>query len=541
MFRFRFKEDPFKGEIFRQKENSVDVECDVLPTFKPVPLEAVEDSLRALKESDSLSILEEERIRNTFFADKQEGLKGIVDLIDNSKLSFFRKYDLKSSIVKEADFKVSMQSPKSISDTATPILEEIDSDLEYGEIPTNIVQEHPNVIHRRLTEALRGGYRKPSDLSVPLPSAGSAKDSDVSINDGGDSSAVSLLTEIIAVLAASSIVSRPSRKVREAKRKDRDKALLIKSRLASVRNILDSAVDFLSPVRVYRTLPLANINPILLLVLNGTLYFSFIAIIIAICILVCIAVSWACITISQSLLPGLNFGVVQGFYRELFVRIIGTTITLSLIPNIPPVLRSFTQLITGWASYLLPQQFRGDLVTSQQQPEEGLQLDDPISENGDAEKEVTILTYVDRSFEQDLTFIDGLVKTRSRSFLSDPSQLEFEKVLSKYMIILWSLEAYPDLITGIKPEDRSQIQEFVEKKLLDFAKGEDSHFSPNIFMKALRKTSEAGMSELDFAQRDHIIEPFKVKVVKDQEVISRRKRIINGLISEITLQIPTKL
>ena len=156
-------------------------------------------------------------------------------------------------------------------------------------------------------------------------------------------------------------------------------------------------------------------------------------------------------------------------------------------------------------------------------------------ENGDAEKEVTILTYVDRSFEQDLTFIDGLVKTRSRSFLSDPSQLEFEKVLSKYMIILWSLEAYPDLITGIKPEDRSQIKEFVEKKLFDFAKGEDLCFSPNIFMKALRKTSEAGMSELDFAQRDHIIEPFKVKIVKDQEVISRRKRIINGLISEIKI------
>ena len=62
--------------------------------------------------------------------------------------------------------------------------------------------------------------------------------------------------------------------------------------------------------------------------------------------------------------------------------------------------------------------------------EEGLQLDDPISEKEDAEKEVTILTYVDHSFEQDLTFIDGLVKTRSRSFLSDPSQLEFEKVLT---------------------------------------------------------------------------------------------------------------
>lgn len=540
MFRFRFKEDPFKDEIFRQEENSV--ECDVLPNFKPVPLEAVEDSLRALKESNSLSILEEERIRNTFFADKQEGLKGIVDLIDNSKLSFFRKYDLKSSIVKEADFKVSMQSPKSISDTATPILEEIDSDLEYVEISTNIVQEHPNVIHRRLTEALRGGYRKPkpSDRSAPLPSV---KDTDGADGaDGGEPSAINLLTEIIAVLAASSIVSRPSRKVREAKRKDRDKALLIKSRLASARNILDLVVDFLSPVRVYRTLGLANINPILLLVLNGSLYFSFAAIVLAFFALVCIAVSWVCITISQSLLPGLNFGVVQRFSKDLFTRIIGATITLSLVRNIPPVLRSFTQLITGWGSYLLPQQFQGDLVTSQQQPtEEGLQLDDPISEKEDAEKEVTILTYVDHSFEQDLTFIDGLVKTRSQPFLSDPSQLEFEKVLSKYMIVLWSLEAYPDLITGIKPEDRSQIQEFVEKKLLDFAKGEDLCFSPNIFMNALRKTSEAGMSELDFAQRAHITEPFKVKIVKDQEVISRRKKIINGLISEIALEIPTKL
>ena len=123
----------------------------------------------------------------------------------------------------------------------------------------------------------------------------------------------------------------------------------------------------------------------------------------------------------------------------------------------------------------------------------------------------------------------------------DLSDLELGKTLNKYMIILWPLEAYPDLITGIKPEDRSQIQEFVEKKLLDFATGEDLCFSPNIFMKALRKTSEAGMSELDFAQRAHIIEPFKVKIVKDQEVISRRKRIINGLISEISLKDPTKL
>ena len=77
----------------------------------------------------------------------------------------------------------------------------------------------------------------------------------------------------------------------------------------------------------------------------------------------------------------------------------------------------------------------------------------------------------------------------------------------------------------------------MEKKLFDFAKGEDTSFSPDIFMKVLKKTSEAGMSESDFAQRDDIIEPFKVKVVKDEEVVSRRKKIINGLISEIRLNI----
>ena len=135
------------------------------------------------------------------------------------------------------------------------------------------------------------------------------------------------------------------------------------------------------------------------------------------------------------------------------------------------------------------------------------------------------------------TFIDGLVKTRSRSLLIDLSQLELEKVINKSMILLWSLEAYPDLITGINPEDRSQIKGFVEKKLSDFAKGEDICFSPDIFMKALRKTSGAGMSESYFVQRDRIIEPFKVKIIKDEEVISRRKKIINGLISEIKLNI----
>lgn len=120
---------------------------------------------------------------------------------------------------------------------------------------------------------------------------------------------------------------------------------------------------------------------------------------------------------------------------------------------------------------------------------------------------------------------------------SDPSQLEVGKVLNKYMIMLWSLEAYPDLITGKNPEDSSQIKEFVEKKLSDFAKAEDISFSPDIFMKALRKPSEAGMPESNFAQQDYIIEPFKVKVIKDEEVVLRRKKIIDGLISEIILNI----
>ena len=77
----------------------------------------------------------------------------------------------------------------------------------------------------------------------------------------------------------------------------------------------------------------------------------------------------------------------------------------------------------------------------------------------------------------------------------------------------------------------------MEKELSDFAKGEYISFSPTIFMKALRETSEAGIPESDFAQRDQIIEPFKVKVIKDKEVVSRRKKIINGLISEIKVNI----
>ena len=164
---------------------------------------------------------------------------------------------------------------------------------------------------------------------------------------------------------------------------------------------------------------------------------------------------------------------------------------------------------------------------------------EPGSEHGheDEYKQITILPYVDNSFEQDLSFIDGLVKTRFRSLSSDPSQLEVGEVLNKYIIMLWSLEAYPDLITGKNPEDSSQIKKFVEKKLSDFAKAEDISFSPEIFMKALRKTSEA---ESDFAQRDRIIEPFKVKVVKEEKVGSRRKKIINGLISEIRIHVTSK-
>ena len=97
----------------------------------------------------------------------------------------------------------------------------------------------------------------------------------------------------------------------------------------------------------------------------------------------------------------------------------------------------------------------------------------------------------------------------------DLSDLELGKTLNKYMIILWPLEAYPDLITGINPEDRSQIKGFVEKKVVWFCKGRRYMFIARHFYESLKKNSEAGMSESDFAQRDRIIEPFKVKIVKE--------------------------
>ena len=36
-------------------------------------------------------------------------------------------------------------------------------------------------------------------------------------------------------------------------------------------------------------------------------------------------------------------------------------------------------------------------------------------DNSSEDREITILSYVNNSFEQDLSFIDGLVKTRFRS------------------------------------------------------------------------------------------------------------------------------
>ena len=99
-----------------------------------------------------------------------------------------------------------------------------------------------------------------------------------------------------------------------------------------------------------------------------------------------------------------------------------------------------------------------------------------------------------------------------------------------------SFGPYPELVTCVGSEELSQVKKFAKNKLYSFAKEENTCFSPDNFIPASRKTSEAGISESDFAQRDHIIEPFKVKIVKDQEVISRRKRIINGLISEISLK-----
>jgi hypothetical protein len=37
-------------------------------------------------------------------------------------------------------------------------------------------------------------------------------------------------------------------------------------------------------------------------------------------------------------------------------------------------------------------------------------------DNSSEDREITILSYVNNSFEQDLSFIDGLVKTRFLSF-----------------------------------------------------------------------------------------------------------------------------
>ena len=196
---------------------------------------------------------------------------------------------------------------------------------------------------------------------------------------------------------------------------------------------------------------------------------------------------------------------------------------------------------TGAGTSSISQRLLGSGLVPQQSPEEALQQDGQESKDGheDENRKFTVLSYLDNSFEQDLSFIDGLVKARffSLSLSDGPSQLAVGKALNKYMIVLWSIEAYPDLINGISPEEIFQIKKFVEEKLYSFAKEEDTPFSPDIFIKTLRKHSEVGMSESEFAERDHTVPPFKVKVVKDEEFVPRRKKIINSLISEVKLSI----
>jgi len=145
------------------------------------------------------------------------------------------------------------------------------------------------------------------------------------------------------------------------------------------------------------------------------------------------------------------------------------------------------------------------------------------------DKEVIDFLYENNSFEQDLQSINGLVKIRVST--NDPSRLEVGKVLKKYMIIVWSIEDYPRLITCAGSEELSPVENFAKDKLYSFSKGE--RFYPDNFIPTLRECSEAGFSESQFTERYYIVKPFKVKLVRDDSIISDRKRIINGLISEV--------
>ena len=88
------------------------------------------------------------------------------------------------------------------------------------------------------------------------------------------------------------------------------------------------------------------------------------------------------------------------------------------------------------------------------------------------------------------------------------------------MIVPWAIESYTELITCVGSKELSQVRKFAENKLYSFARGEDRSFSPDNFIPALRKCFEAEMPESGFAERDHIIPPFKVKIVKNEKTIS---------------------
>jgi hypothetical protein len=77
------------------------------------------------------------------------------------------------------------------------------------------------------------------------------------------------------------------------------------------------------------------------------------------------------------------------------------------------------------------------------------------------------------------------------------------------------------LVTCVGSEELAQVKTFAEDKLYSFAKEKDMCFSPDNFIPALKKCSEVGFPESQFAAKYNILTPFKVKIVKDEKSISQ--------------------
>jgi len=88
-------------------------------------------------------------------------------------------------------------------------------------------------------------------------------------------------------------------------------------------------------------------------------------------------------------------------------------------------------------------------------------------------------------------------------------------------------------------KELARVKEFSKHKLQSFRKDAGSIFSPVNFIHSLRKLYDNALTESQVAAKHHIVSPFKIKIVRDEMILSNKRKIIDGIIIEVIADIST--